>query len=90
MRVCVCVCVCVSTRLPAGCTQYRTEMLRDEVIGQPGRAGVDAAQPLWLVMMINVGKRSAGVVCDRAWATSEHSNLKHGSQAADYSAPLHT
>lgn len=74
-RVCRFVCV-LSTGLPTGCTQYRAEMLRDEVIGQPGRAGVHAAQPLWLVMMINVGKRSAGVVCDRAWATSEHSKAR--------------
>lgn len=55
--LCVCVCVCVLTGLPTACTQYCTEVPRDKVIGQTGRPGVHAAQPLlWLVMMINVGK----------------------------------
>lgn len=51
------VCVCPPEYLPIALypVLYRSVPL-GEVIGQTGRAGVHAAQPLWLVMMINVGK----------------------------------
>lgn len=56
--MCACVCMCVSSELPTyGMrTQCCAEVLRDKVIGQTGRPGLPAAQPLWLVMVINVGK----------------------------------
>lgn len=65
--VCVCECVCVHR------TAYRMytvlssrSVLRDEMIGQTGRAGVHAAQPLWLVMMRNVDK------CYRVWCVTAY------------------
>lgn len=70
VSVCACVCVGLCVHLPAclptACTQHCTEVLRDEVIGKTGLPGVHAAQPLWLVMMINVGK------CHPVWCVTAH------------------